>query len=204
MIDLGPVLGSDGKPIADEDVLLLTLEQKPLKVKLDGLTYKVLAQRGRVPFRATQMLEAATRVANLRNLTAAGFTDEDRAPGGVLYVRDAGDEEEDAERGERLVSDPRWATFSELQANDPDILRARAGVAATAIIATNVPQLKDKDPISADDLLGAGRVGAAIIEAVGNFTSSWSLESKPAGESETGVTGGETNPTPTKANGKEK
>lgn len=170
--DLGPVLDAEGKPVEDGDVLVLALETKTLDVVMDGLKYKVVAQRHRVPFRLTQISSQITRAAQVKNLKAAGFTAEDHAPGGVLYVDETEHPEEEAAREKKLSADPRWAQFLELQSSDESVLRARANVAAAAICATNAPGLRDKKNVTGADLLKLGRIGEAVIEVVGNFMQS--------------------------------
>ncbi|HEY0073870.1 MAG TPA: hypothetical protein VGB77_07190 [Abditibacteriaceae bacterium] len=189
--DLGPVLDDKGKPVEEASILALALEEKVLPIKCDGLTYKAKVQRNRVPYRLTQMLMAISYDAQQRHRKEAGFTEKDMQPGGILS--EEGDED-------ALANDPRWVRFIELQSTDETLLKARANLAASAIIASNAPGLTGKEKITGDDLLKLGRIGEAVTVNVANFIQSSKRELSAAGENKTANPNGEDSATPTKAN----
>lgn len=194
-LDLGPVLDEQGNAVDDADVMSLALEKRPLDVWCDGLKFRVIAQRHLVPFYLTQLLQGTQVACQVKNLAKAGFTEADSAPGGLL----AGEGNESA-----LANDARWPKYLELMATDEDLFRARANMAAPAILDTNVPELRGKPGVTGDDLIAAGRYGQAVAVAVANFIQSSKRESPAPGETAKPSENTEASETPAKANGKAK
>lgn len=190
---VGPIIGADGKEIADDDVLLLATEPKKLTAHIDGMAIELWAQRDRVTFQDRQAYHASLSITRVRTLIAAGFTEADEKPGGVLH-EDANDE--------ARLNDPRWERYVELRANDEEVRKATARLAAPAIIVAGAPGLRYKARITPTDLLTLGYIGDAIAQVVVNFITSSKRASREDGETETTEATVEPSETAKPANGK--
>lgn len=194
--ECGPILDGEGKPVGEESVIALALTPKKLFVECDGFKYTVWALRNKVPFRLTELRSALYTGL----LFQAGFTSDDFAEGGILVGSQSETAAEKAAREARLEDDPRQDAFNRLLRESPEYARARADIAAAALLSSNLPKLKGKK-VSGGNLLAAGRIGEAVISTISNFMVSSASDLSAAGENENPkAENGEDGATLTKAN----